>query len=207
MALKLSFDVTTGNLVTWQGSSAALPPFGQCSSTIELRFVRPATSSLPGATTYEAITLTDYLGPRIGIWSSSTFTSSDSDTYVLALAVHTDFTLNEDDADDPYYTGTFNTDTEEIAALGSDKTTAAYFACGLVRTADLAIERVYDHKGATNCTVYSATDDGSGTLPASAAGATRLVPLPLSVEDVATGEVYELTRTAEGVLTWVWTNP
>jgi hypothetical protein len=202
MALKLTFDVTTGRIVAYNGSSAGLPPLRQGLHELELRFVQPTANSIPGVPAYEPIDLDDYNGPRLGVWSNTTFTEADSTDHLLALS--TEFTLNTDDADDPYYTATLDLNTSEVAAL-SGKTSAAYCAVSLVRTSDLAIIPVFDHQGVTNCTLYSATDDGFAAL-ASSASANKPINLPLTVKDESSGEIYELTRTSAGTLTWVWTN-
>lgn len=177
MALKLSFDVTTKRLVSYNGSAAALPPFGQCKTDVELRFVKPTSNSIPGLPAYEPIDLSAYLGPRLGIWTGSEF-ADDADADVLALTAHDAFTLNEDDADDPYYEGTLDTNTEEVAALDG-KTVTAYLAVNLVRSADLGLETVFDQTGNANVTVYSATDEASGTLPIPALPDRRVITLPV----------------------------
>lgn len=205
--LKLSFDVTSGALVVWEGSSAALPALRQGTVDVELRFVTPNSTFVPGgdfagAEQYSTVDLTAYSGVRIGLWTNSTFTDADSASLLLALA--TDLTLNDDDDDDHYFTGRLNLSTTEIAAL-TGKVKACYLAISLVNP-DLSFTTIYDHKNTTNATLYSATDDGFAAMPGSAS-ATAPIRLPIRLLDVPSGEIFELTRTAPGVLTFVWTNP
>ena len=176
---KLAIDVTSGVLVDYQGSPSALEPFRQGRETVQVRLVQPTTVSAFVNASYEPADISAYLGLRLGIWSNSTGTLDDSATYVLALTPHDQFTYNTADADDPYFTGTLDTYTSELAAfLGSEKSKDAYFAVGLVN-ADLTINPIYDHRGTVNCTCLSATDDASGTLPTSAVPGTRFITLPV----------------------------
>lgn len=205
--LKLTFDVTTGNLVPWQGSAATLPDFRQGVIPAQIYFVEPNPEAIFGSVNtsfaqYIAADLSAYSGVRIGLWNASTFANNDSEEAILALA--TDFTLNEDDADAPFFEGNFNLQTDEIGEL-EGKTASAYFTVVLVR-GDLTLHPIYDQRGGANCTIFSATDDGFAAMPAASA---QLSPIALPVRfiDEATGEKYELTRTGVGILSFVHTNP
>lgn len=203
---KFSFDVVNQTLVSWQGSATTLE-FGQSVYSVEIRLVQPAAETIPGKVSYEPFDPTGYDGLRIGIWSNSTGALGDSGDTILALTPHTGFTYNTADPDDPYYSGTFSTYTEEIATwFGTAKTKGAYLAVNLVSGTTLT--RVFDHKnGATNCTLNTATDDGSGDLPVDLSTAVPTTTLPWHIHDPASGEVYALTRTSAGVLEFVWLNP
>jgi hypothetical protein len=203
MAIKLSFDISGKTIVAYNGSSAALPPLRQGIETLELRFVQPSSDSITGLPAYEPADLADYNGPRFGVWSNSTFTEADSTSLLLGLCAT--FTLDETDPDDPFYTGTIDLNTSEVAEL-SGKTSSAYCAVSLVRTSDLALIPIFDHRGSANCTLYSASDDGFAAI-ASSATSNRPIPLPVTFVDEDSGEVYELTRTSAGVIEFVWTNP
>jgi hypothetical protein len=207
--LKLSFDVVNQTLVSWQGSTTRLE-FGQTAYACQIRLVEPATTFSPNSPAYTAFDDTDYDGIRLGIWSDSTGTLSDSATYVLALTPHTGFTKNIADSEDPFWEGTLNCYTQQVAdfvqAASGNKTRAAYLACNLVSGSTLT--RVFDHRaGATNCTLNSATDDGSGDLPVDMTTAIPTVTLPWHFRDAASGEIYALSRTSAGVVEFVWVNP
>lgn len=202
MALKLSLDINSGQFVAHQGSVAALPPLRQGKLDVELRLVVPNPDAVPGLATFTAADLTGYLGVRMGIWSDSTGTLDDSSDYLLALTPHDAFTYNTDDVDDPYFTGTLDLYTQELAdEMGSEKVLMAYFAIGLVR-ADLTIEPVFDHRGAPSCTVYSATDDASGTLPTAALPGYRPIILPVYFQSADGERHYVLTEneTEDGLI-------
>lgn len=207
--LKLSFDVVNQTIVSHNGSTTRLE-LGQTTYDIQVRLVQPATSYTPNSPAYTAFDDSDYDGIRVGIWSDSTGTLSDSSTYVLALTLHAGFTKNTDDAADPYWEGQLNCYTQQVAdfiqGATDHKTRAAYFACNLVSGSTLS--RVYDHRGgSTNCTLNSATDDGSGDLPVDMTTVIPTVALPWHFRDAASGEIYALSRTSAGVVEFVWVNP
>lgn len=199
--LKLTFDVTTGNLVPWQGSASTLPDFRQGRTPVQIRFVTPNPDAIVGSintsfSQYEVADLTGYLGVRMGIWSNSTGTLDDSSAFLIALIPHTDFTYDTSDLADPFFSGTFNTYTTEMAnAIGLNKSLSAYFAVGFVN-ADLTLQPVYDQRGSANCTVYSATDDASGALPTSAIPGYRAITLPVYFKSADGLRTYVLDENA-----------
>lgn len=205
--LRLSIDITTGNLVAWQGSSALVPEFRQSEQDVELRFVQPVTGALYQSGQYEPADVTAYLGPRLGLWKKCTGTLEDSGANLLALTPHDEFTyITSSDQDGglyaatpdayPYFAGTFNTWTDEIAAwIGKGRSAAAYFAIGLVR-ANTAIEPLFDQRGATNCTVFAAADDGTGVAPVSvtALPGRQTFTLPVAFQTADGSKVWELSQ-------------
>ena len=180
----MTFDVVNKCLVPWLGSVPSLPDFRQGVETVELRLVKPNPQSISGSsnpayTQYTPADLSAYLGPMLGIWSKSTGALNDSSQYLLAITPTTGWTYNQSNADDPYFTGTFDTYTTELAAaIGKGREIQAFFAAALVRT-DTSIEPVFDHEGEPNCTVRSLTPDNSGVLPVSAIPGFRAIDLPI----------------------------
>lgn len=200
----LAFDVVNQKLASFQGSAATLPPFRQASYQLRVYLVQPVADSVPGEEQYEIFDSTSFDGLRIGFWSSTTGTLGDSPSFVLALTPQTDLIYVADTYS--YYQGEISLYTQQIAAaMGSNSTLSAYLAVNLVDGATLY--PVYDHEGgSTNVVINSATDEGGG-LPIDVHATVPNVDLPVHFTDAASGEVYALTRTAAGVLEFVWLNP
>lgn len=196
--LILAFDVINQAYVGGYASSAlSLPSFRQGQYVARIYLVQPVAESIPGQQEYEAYDSTGY-SLRVGIWSSSTGTLGDEDALALALTDQTGWTYNTSVAGFPYYTGTFNTYTSEMASLiGSSNSASAYFAVNL--TAGGILFPVYDHRGANNVTVLSATDGGGGA-PVDMTSSTPRITLPLEILDPGSGELFAITRTSSGVL-------
>lgn len=161
--LTLAFDAVNHRLVRNYRGSANVLEFGQTTYSTRIYLVQPSADSIPGLPAYEAFDSTGFAGLRVGLWSDSTGTLSDSDEYLLALTPDSGWTYNDDAPLYPYYEGELNFYTEQVADfLGSEKTGSAYFAVNLM--AGTSLYAVFDHvNGRTNASLYSATDEGGGT--------------------------------------------
>jgi hypothetical protein len=205
--LKLAFDVPNQRLVVFNGSSADLPPFRQgFYDPVIIYLVQEVAGAFPGEARYEAFDITGFDSIRLGFFSASTGTIGDSGDYLLAIASQDVWDYDATDPDAPFFTGSLNTYTTQVADwIGTAAFKAAYFCLNLVAGTNL--HPVYDQRnGGTNCIINAATDEGGG-VPVNVTTTPHLVTLPWHFLDPGSGEVYALTRTAPGTLTFVWLNP
>lgn len=191
--LILAFDVVNRTLIASNGSTTDLTSMrrGLYATRIYLRQSGSDFNAINGAN-YTAFTITGFDGIRAGVWP----TSAGTDANLLTLTDQTGWTYNTDDADNPYWSGTLNFATTQIATwIGTDATKGAYFAVNLVKGADLY--PVYDQTGATNITILQATDPGSG----SGTDMTGVLPkLQCPFQVVKGGLVYVVDINGSGLL-------
>lgn len=206
--LILAFDVVNQVLVSYRGSATSLPQFRQGSYRTKIYLVQPDADSPPGTIQYEIADVVGvYDGLRVGFWKASTGTIGDEDTNVLALTDQLGWSYNTtDDPSYPYFEGVINTHTQEMADwIGSESSKTAFFAVNLVIGSTL-YPVLDQYGGSKNATINAATDAGGG-VPVSMTGGVPIVKLPVQFLDEATGELYALTRTSAGVLSFTWINP
>ena len=200
--LTLAFDLQAKSLVAFQGSAAALPPFRQSRYRCHVYLVERDLAA--AGRTYDTIDYSQWDSIRLGLWSASTGYSGDSDTFLLALTDTLGWALETDADGYEYFAGDFNVNTTQVADfLAGQRTRAAFFAVNLVAGNELS--EVFDHRGNHNATLYSATDEFSGTA-IDVTQPVNQIRLPLQILDPDSGELYALTRVSPGVLQWVWQN-
>ncbi len=168
---------------------------------------QPKPNAVPGQASYIGYDPRDddFDGLRVGFWKNSTGTLNDSDANKLALTDQLGWQFDfSTEPGTPFFTGYMDLSGDAMADwIGAGKSKACYFAVNLVDGA--ALSPVFDQKGNTNSVVYSTTDDGVGN-GINNLGIAPQVTLPFQALDIATGELYALTRTAPGVLEWTWIN-
>lgn len=206
--LILAFDVVNQAYVGgYNGSAAVLPAFRQGQYQTKIYLVQPVSNALPGSNSYEAFDATGYDGLRVGIWSASTGTLGDEDANVLALTDQLGWAYVTSDPDNPYFAGTFNTLTQQVADwIGTATSKAAFFAANL--TNGTALSPVLDQKGGVNVTLYAGTDGGGG-VPIDMTQLVPLVGLPLQFKNPATGHIFAIVESASSppTLEFVCLNP
>jgi len=198
--LRLAIDVTTGNLVAWQGCSAVLPAFRQGTIPVQIRCVEPDPAAATTGYTWRAADLADYPQIRLGLWKKTKFAGDDG-LQNLALADSSandpELTYNETDADDPYFEGDWDLATTAIGDL-SGKTLDVYFTAGLVYPSG-AIFPLIDHTGGLpNATLLSATDDGFAANPGSTSSTGAVLTLPVTLKSADGQRLWQLVEIEGG---------
>lgn len=195
--ITLVIDRQNRTLVQSGASVAQLPNLSQRDTVaLLIKLADPPANPVNGSPTI--LTGADITAgkPRVTIASQATGTGGDEDTYVLAKIREADFTW---DADQSGFTANLPLNTTQMeAAIGTGESVVAEFEVRWSIGGNLST-LLAGPKNAV--TIYANADEGSDPAVDIVDGVQRFT-LPMQFRDPVSGELYALTRTAPGVLSF-----
>ena len=200
----LCIDRQNGGLISVGGSSTTMPPVGQRNLRWYLiKIYDPPINQNGGQPTLLTTTQLGAALPRMTVYIKATPDDGDENTWLLAKLREGDFTWNPTLGG---YLGQMNFNTVQlrtymIAQADAESVTVEceidWSDSGVITTL------VFGEKNPI--TIFAQGDEG-GDVPVNILSGVPLFLLPLQFKDVASGEIYALTRTSQGVLQFVWIN-